>query len=99
VLRYTMTMEKIYHQLGGSITVIMKEGVAHHPHSLIDPTPIADWIEQHMHPVEANRPAFADFNLHQDALLQPRKFLLVPEGGGYLRDGARTRIRSLLRSL
>jgi len=53
-------MEKIYHQLGGSITVIMKEGVAHHPHSLIDPTPIADWIEQHMHPVEANRPAFAD---------------------------------------
>src|SRR6266481_4146712 len=60
VLRYTMTMERIYHQLGGSITVIMKEGVAHHPHSLIDPTPIADWIEQHMHPVEANRPAFAD---------------------------------------
>jgi pimeloyl-ACP methyl ester carboxylesterase len=60
VLRYTMTVEKIYHQVGGSITVIMKEGVAHHPHSLIDPTPIADWIEQHMHPVEANRPAFAD---------------------------------------
>jgi hypothetical protein len=24
------------------------------------PTPIADWIEQQMHPVEANRPAFAD---------------------------------------
>ena len=60
VLRYTMRLEKIYHQLGGSITVIMKEGVAHHPHSLIDPKPIADWIEQHMHPVEANRPAFAD---------------------------------------
>ena len=60
VLRHTMTMEKIYHQRGGSITVIMKEGVPHHPHSLVDPTPIADWIEQHMHPVEANRPAFAD---------------------------------------
>jgi hypothetical protein len=58
--RHTMVVEKMYHQLGGSITVIMKEGVAHHPHSLIDPTPIADWIEQHMHPVEANRPAFAD---------------------------------------
>src|SRR3984893_4985506 len=58
--RHTMVVERIYHQLGGSITVIMKEGVAHHPHSLIDPTPIADWIEQHMHPVEANRPAFAD---------------------------------------
>ena len=60
VLRNTMAVEKMYHQLGGSITVIMKEGVAHHPHSLEDPTPIADWIEQHMHPVDANRPAFAD---------------------------------------
>ncbi len=58
--RHTMVVERMYHQLGGSITVIMKEGVAHHPHSLMDPTPIADWIEQHMHPVEANRPAFAD---------------------------------------
>src|SRR3989442_11373624 len=60
VLRNTMAVEKMYHQLGGSITVIMKEGVAHHPHSLMDPTPIADWIEQHMQPVEANRPAFVD---------------------------------------
>jgi pimeloyl-ACP methyl ester carboxylesterase len=58
--RHTMVVEKMYQQLGGSITVIMKEGVAHHPHSLMDPTPIADWIEQHLHPVEANRPAFAD---------------------------------------
>jgi pimeloyl-ACP methyl ester carboxylesterase len=60
ILRYTMTVEQIYHQWGGSITLIMKEGIAHHPHSLIDPTRIADWIEQHMHPVDANRPAFAD---------------------------------------
>src|SRR5258707_4996615 len=58
--RHTLVLERMYHQLGGSITVIMKEGVAHHPHSLEDATPIADWIEQHMHPVEANRPAFAD---------------------------------------
>ena len=39
------------------------------------------------------------FNLHQDALLQPRKFLHLPEEGEYLRDGARTGIRSLVRSL
>jgi pimeloyl-ACP methyl ester carboxylesterase len=60
VLRNTMAVEQIYHQLSGSITVIMKEGVPHHPHSLIDPTPIADWMEQHMHPIDTNRPAFAD---------------------------------------
>ncbi len=52
--RHSMVVERMYHQLGGSITVIMKEGVAHHPHSLVDPAPIADWIEQHMHLVEAN---------------------------------------------
>jgi len=58
--RHTIVVEKIYHQLGGSITVIMKEGVAHHPHSLVDAAPIADGIEQNTHPVEANRPAFVD---------------------------------------
>ena len=60
VLRYTQTLEKSYHTWGGSLTLIMKEGFAHHPHSLTDPTPIADWIEQHMQRVETNRPAFAD---------------------------------------
>jgi hypothetical protein len=60
VLRYTQTLEKIYHTWGGSLTLIMKEGIPHHPHSLSDPTPIADWIERHLHPAEANRPAFAD---------------------------------------
>ena len=60
VLRNTIAVEKMYHQLGGAITLIMKEGHAHHPHSLEDPKPIADWIEQHMRPVDANRPAFAD---------------------------------------
>src|SRR5882724_10186691 len=35
VLRNTMAVEKMYHQLGGSITVIMKERHAHHPHSLM----------------------------------------------------------------
>jgi hypothetical protein len=50
--RQTIVVEKMYPQLGGLFTVIMKEGVAHHPHSLMDPTLIADWIEQHMHPLE-----------------------------------------------
>src|SRR6267154_5436695 len=58
--RHTLTVENIYHQLGGAITVIVKEGHAHHPHSLQSATPIADWIVQHMQPSAANRPAFAD---------------------------------------
>jgi pimeloyl-ACP methyl ester carboxylesterase len=58
--RHTLVIENIYHQWGGAITVIVKEGHAHHPHSLQNPKLIADWIEQHMQPVSANRPAFAD---------------------------------------
>ena len=62
--RNSMVVERMYHQLGGSITVIMKEGVAHHPHSLVDPTPIADWIERHMHPDRSEPAGVRGFNLH-----------------------------------
>ena len=39
-------IEGIYQQLGGRISVMIKEGAGHHPHSLRDPTPIADFIEK-----------------------------------------------------
>jgi lysophospholipase L1-like esterase/pimeloyl-ACP methyl ester carboxylesterase len=36
-----------YRQLGGSITLIAKPGVGHHPHGLADPTPIVEFIVKH----------------------------------------------------
>ena len=36
-----------YRKLGGSITLIAKKGVGHHPHGLDDSTPIIDFIVQH----------------------------------------------------
>jgi pimeloyl-ACP methyl ester carboxylesterase len=36
-----------YKQLGGSITLIPKPGVGHHPHGLSDPTPIVEFIMKH----------------------------------------------------
>ena len=45
--KHTLAIENRYHQLGGRITVMIKEGTAHHPHSLRNPRPIADWIVQH----------------------------------------------------
>lgn len=42
----TLTIESLYHQMGGRISVMIKEGYGHHPHSLRDVHPIADWIEQ-----------------------------------------------------
>src|SRR3954447_9600592 len=46
--RNTLLIEQRYHQLGGRITVMVKEGTAHHPHSLRNPKPIADWVEQNV---------------------------------------------------
>ena len=36
-----------YRQLGGSITLIAKPGVGHHPHGLDDPAPIVDFLRKH----------------------------------------------------
>ena len=57
--RHTLAIEARYHQLGGRITVMIKDGPAHHPHSLRDPKPIADWIVEHARP-SGDRPDFAD---------------------------------------
>jgi len=36
-----------YRKLGGTITLIPKPGVGHHPHGLDDSTPIINFIAQH----------------------------------------------------
>lgn len=57
--RHTLPIEERYRQLGGRITVMIKDGTAHHPHSLRNPKPIADWIVEHMQPTaESKRPEF-----------------------------------------
>jgi len=45
----TTILEARYKKLGGSITVIHKPGVGHHPHSLKDPAPIVRFILEHTH--------------------------------------------------
>ena len=44
VAENTAVVKERYKKLGGHITVIHKEGVGHHPHSLEDPTPIVEFI-------------------------------------------------------
>lgn len=36
-----------YEKMGGSITLIRKPGVGHHPHGLDDPTPVVEFIVKH----------------------------------------------------
>src|SRR5258708_12919238 len=42
------------------LCIMIKEGTGHHPHSLIDPKPIADFIEQHFNPKPTVRPEMVD---------------------------------------
>ena len=54
----TGPVENIYQQFGGRISVMIKEGFGHHPHSLRDPKPIADFMEQSF---KAAKPVDPDF--------------------------------------
>jgi hypothetical protein len=40
----TSILESRYRKLGGTIKVIHKEGIGHHPHSFTDPAPLVDYI-------------------------------------------------------
>ena len=43
----TGVLAERYRKLGGSITLIPKPGIGHHPHGLEDPTPIVEFILKH----------------------------------------------------
>jgi len=47
VAENTAILEQRYRALGGSIQVIHKPGIGHHPHSLEDPAPIVEFVLAH----------------------------------------------------
>jgi hypothetical protein len=53
-----LVIESTYQKLGGRVTMMIKEGTGHHPHSLRDPTPIADFMVQSIKPSSSVRPAY-----------------------------------------
>jgi pimeloyl-ACP methyl ester carboxylesterase len=56
--KVSMPIERIYQELGGRISVMIKDGIGHHPHSLRDPKPIADFIEQSVQPINKVAPDY-----------------------------------------
>lgn len=50
-------IEARYKALGGSIHVISKPGVGHHPHALEDPAPIVDFVVKHCRSTDRDRPS------------------------------------------
>ncbi|MFT5189407.1 MAG: pimeloyl-ACP methyl ester carboxylesterase/lysophospholipase L1-like esterase [Verrucomicrobiales bacterium] len=53
-------IEKRYRELGGSMEVIRKPGIGHHPHALEDPTPIVDFVSEHVSASLLNKPPSAN---------------------------------------
>ena len=56
--RWALRIEALYQQFGGRITLMIKEGAGHHPHSLRNPKPIADFIEQSFRSTPSPAPDF-----------------------------------------
>ena len=85
--RHTLAIESRYRQLGGRITVMIKEGAAHHPHSLRNPKPIADWIEKNVRPGRRST-RFRRRDVHQVVVLQLCRIVQKAQGREDLRTSA-----------
>ena len=62
-----LAIEAMYQQYGGRISMMIKEGAGHHPHSLHDPKPLADFIVQSVQATRGAPPAFAGHNFTRNS--------------------------------
>ena len=83
--KYSTAIENIYQQYGGRISVMIKEGFAHHPHSLPDPTPIADFITQSVQETTSAPPAFVTGKFIRTSYYSTENFYRnFPREGAYI---------------
>ena len=83
--RVSSTIENIYQQFGGRISVMIKEGAGHHPHSLRDARPIADFISQHVQPVGGNPPAYLSGRISRSSFYsRENAYRYFPNEGNYI---------------
>jgi len=79
------TIENIYQQFGGRVSVMIKEGQAHHPHSLRDPQPIADFISQSVQPAASTPPAYLNGRIAKSSFYSlENAYRLFPQEGIYI---------------
>jgi hypothetical protein len=77
--------ENIYQQFGGRISVMIKEGFAHHPHSLPDPQPIVDFIRQSVQATNSLPPAFVGAKFVKSSFYGTESiYRNFPEEGAYI---------------
>jgi len=78
-------IKNIYQQFGGRISVMIKEGFGHHPHSLRDPTPIADFIVESVQAASNPPPALVSGKFTKSAYYSGTNFYRdFPSEGTYI---------------
>jgi pimeloyl-ACP methyl ester carboxylesterase len=83
--RVSSAIEAIYQQFGGRISVMIKEGAGHHPHSLRDPGPIADFLTRHAQPAAATPPPYLGGRVSHATFYGPEGlYRSFPEEGTYI---------------
>jgi len=79
------TIEHIYQQFGGRISVMIQEGKGHHPHSLRDPRPIADFISHSVQAAVSPRPAYLAGRISSSSFYSlENAYRYYPREGNYL---------------
>jgi pimeloyl-ACP methyl ester carboxylesterase len=56
--RNALAIESMYQQFGGRVSIMIKEGAGHHPHSLRDPKPIVEFVVKSSRSVSSVPPSF-----------------------------------------
>jgi pimeloyl-ACP methyl ester carboxylesterase len=80
-----LAIENIYQQFGGRVSLMIKEGAGHHPHSLRDPGPIADFITQSVKEATPATPAYAGRKLTRSAFYSSESlYREFPKEGNYI---------------
>ena len=78
---------------------MIKEGAAHHPHSLRDPRPIADWIGKNVQPAGDDRPDFVDETFTKSSYYSLAERVPLAPGREDLRHLPRAGVHRVLRPL
>jgi hypothetical protein len=80
-----LAIENIYQQFGGRVSIMIKEGAGHHPHSLKDPKPIADFIVKCVQSADRVTPSFVAGRITRNSFYSDQSFYRnFPSEGTYI---------------
>jgi pimeloyl-ACP methyl ester carboxylesterase len=82
ILHNTFAIQGVYHANGGRMSVVVKDGAAHHPHSLRNPVIIADFIEQSFAQTLPSPPAFLPEKYQRTAFYSTQPQYMSDEAEG-----------------